>query len=167
MKYDIDFVTVKTQDEKYKLMEFVYNNTNSFIMNTFGFLWETRRWWNINPILTFKQDGVLVGLHAFAVSTKQPYDKLKTYYIVVDKNHRGKKIAKQMTLVALDEFKHCAENFYVNSEESSDGVAFYKSMFKDRYTTKRNEFGTIDYVFEAPIMDIINENTVHSSVTKS
>ena len=155
------FIFPRTQDEKYKLMEFVYNNTDSFIMNTFGYLWESRGWWDIQPILVSYDEDKITGLHAFAIKVKT----LKTYYIVVDKNYRGQNIGKKLTLEALEEFKNAVDTFFVNSEESSSGVPFYKKMFGTRYTTSINEFGTTDYNFSAPIKDIINENSIYDRIS--
>jgi hypothetical protein len=57
----------------------------------------------------------------------------------------------------LNEFKNSGKNYYVNSEEGSDGVNFYKKMFKN-FKMEINEFGTADYIFQAPIVDILNNN---------
>ena len=31
--------------DKLRFMQFIYKNTDSFIMNTFGHVWSGRNWW--------------------------------------------------------------------------------------------------------------------------
>lgn len=152
----IEYYYPKTSDKKMELMEFVYKNTNSFTLNTFGYLWESRGWWDIFPIQVSRSGTVITGLHAFTIDTKAP-NTIKTYYIVTGKAFRKMGIAKALTYDMLNEFKNSGKNYYVNSEESSDGVNFYKKMFKD-FKMEINEFGTADYIFQAPIVDILNNN---------
>ena len=68
----IKYLQPTTVDEKMKLMEFVYDNTDSFILNTFGYLWESRLWWQTQPIQVYIVNDKIVGLHAFSVNTKGP-----------------------------------------------------------------------------------------------
>jgi predicted GNAT family acetyltransferase len=142
------------QNKKMELMEFVYNNSNSFILNTFGFIWESRQWWGMQPIQVYKKDGNIVGLHAFTTNHKGP-GVLKTYYIITDKTCRGEGIARELTSYALNEYKDICKTFFVNSEEGSDGVYFYKLMFDNQYTTTVNEFGSKDFIFQKSITEIL------------
>lgn len=151
----IKYVQPISVDDKFKLMEFVFKNTDSFILNTFGFVWESRNWWGKQPIMIYTdKDNNILGLHAFSINTRKP-DTIKTYYIVVDKALRGKGIAKKLTVQALQDNKTFASNYFVNSEENSDGVKFYNKLFYNKYTTHKNEFGTLDYYYEAPVADIL------------
>ena len=152
----IQYYYPKTSEERMELMEFVYKNTDSFILNTFGYLWESRGWWDKFPIQVSKSGSVITGLHAFTVDTKAP-NTIKTYYIVTGKAFRKMGIAKALTYDMLNEFKNSGKNYYVNSEEGSGGVNFYKKMFRD-FKMEINEFGTADYIFQAPILDILNNN---------
>lgn len=139
-------------------MKFVYDNTDSFVLNTFGYLWESRGWWDKFPIQVSKTGSVITGLHAFTIDTKAP-DTIKTYYIVTSKAFRKMGIAKAVTFDMLYEFKNTGKSYYVNSEEGSDGVGFYKKMFGD-FKMEINEFGTADYIFQAPIIDILRRSAL-------
>jgi len=152
----IKYLQPTTVEEKMKLMEFVYNNTNSFILNTFGYLWESRLWWCTQPIQVYMEGKEIVGLHAFSVNTKSP-GTLKTYYIVTHKNHRGKGIAKKLTMAALKDYKDKCDNYFVNSEQLSDGVEFYKKIFDYQYTLSLNEFRTHDFNFEESIESLLTK----------
>jgi GNAT superfamily N-acetyltransferase len=152
----IKYLQPTTVDEKMKLMEFVYNNTNSFILNTFGYLWESRLWWCTQPIQVYMEGKEIIGLHAFSVNTKAP-GTLKTYYIVTHKNHRGKGIAKKLTMAALKDYKDKCDNYFVNSEQLSDGVEFYKKLFDHQYTLTVNEFRTHDFNFEESIESLLTK----------
>lgn len=143
----------KTVDEKFQLMEFVYNNTNSFILNTFGYVWESRGWWDKFPIQVYKVGDVIAGLHAFTIDTKAP-DTIKTYYIVTGKAFRGQGIAKKLTMDVLEEYRNTNKVYFVNSEETSDGVAFYKKLFNNNYKVHVNQFDTYDYIFEEKVNDL-------------
>lgn len=144
-------------DVKMKMMEFVYKNTDSFILNTFGYLWESRGWWDVYPVQVIKLNNDIVGLHAFSTNTKGP-GIVKTYYIVTSKSLRGQGMAKKLILQALKDSQYNCDKYMVNSEENSSGVGFFKKMFKDKFTLTKNEFGTLDYNFEAPIKQLILEN---------
>jgi GNAT superfamily N-acetyltransferase len=144
-----------TVEEKFKLMEFIYKNTDSFILNTFGYLWENRLWWQTQLIPVYIKDDEIVGLHAFSINTKAP-SVLKTYYIVTSKKHRGQGIAKNLIGRALREYKDKCDTYFVNSDQYSDGAEFYKKIFDYQFTTKANEFGTLDYEFEQSIETLIN-----------
>jgi len=150
----IKYLQPTTVEEKMKLMEFVYKNTDSFILNTFGYLWESRLWWCMQPIQVYMQGKEIIGLHAFSINTKAP-GTLKTYYIVTSKNHRKQGIAKKLTLKALKDYKDKCDNYFVNSEENSDGVHFYKKLFDYQFTIHKNEFGTNDLNFEQSIESIL------------
>ena len=106
---NIQYYTPKTVDDKMKLMKFVYDNTDSFILNTFGYLWESRGWWDKFPIQLYKIDDQIAGMHAFTVDTKAP-NTIKTYYIITSKTFRGSGIAKKLTMEVLNEFKNTDES---------------------------------------------------------
>lgn len=144
-------------DERLKLMEFVYKNTDSFIMNTFGYLWESRRWWDKFPIQTVTENDQIIALHAFTVNTKAP-NTLKTYYIVTHKDKRGEGLAKKLTIQALKDYQYECDTFFVNSEETSPGIGFYKKIFNNKFKIEINGFNTNDYVFESPIKEILLNN---------
>jgi len=150
----IKYLQPTTVDEKMKLMEFVYKNTNSFILNTFGYVWESRLWWCMQPIQVYMVGDVIAGLHAFSVNTKVP-GTLKTYYIVTAKAFRNQGIAKKLTYKALKDYKDKCDNYFVNSEENSDGADFYKKLFDYQYKLSKNEFGTLDLNFEESIESLL------------
>jgi hypothetical protein len=148
----IKIFTNPTTEDKFKLMEFVYKNTNSFIMNTFGYLWADRNWWQNHPIEAYMTGDVIAGIHAKAIiSKKAPDDTLKTYYIVTGKAFRGQGIAKKLIHHSLFNNTHYVKNYYVNTEENSEGVQFFTKVLQQNYRIEKNEFGTFDYVFELPI----------------
>lgn len=148
MNFTIRYFYPQSQEDKYKLMKFVYDNTDTFVMNTFGYLWETRGWWMENPIMVaeYENTDILVGLHAYTAGFKSP-TTLKTYYIVTDRKFKGKGIAKKLTLKALTDTQLWCNKFYVNSN-STDGIEFYKKLIGPPTSTKYNEFGGEDCEFE-------------------
>lgn len=157
---NIKYILPRSVEEKFQLMEFVFNNTDSFIMSTFGFVWENREWWSAFPIQVYKVNDQIIGLHAFTYNHKKP-NTIKTYYIVTHKAFRGQGIAKKLILHTLNAYSEVSNNYFVNSEESSEGVEFFKKLFKDKYLLTKNEFGTVDYNFEAPVDEIIaNEKKI-------
>jgi GNAT superfamily N-acetyltransferase len=149
-------IAPKNVDMKFKLMNFVFDNTDSFILNTFGYLWEERQWWGKFPISVYMIDNKIAGLHAFTCNTKG-VDTLKTYYIVTGEEYRGQGIAKKLIRHDLAENAHICRRYYVNSEEGSDGIGLFKSMFGDNYSLLSNEFNTQDYIFESSIADILKK----------
>ena len=154
-KYRLEYIIPDTQDQKYKLMEFVYNNTDSFVMNTFGYLWETRGWWKEFPILVafYENTDIMVGLHAFTCNTKANFT-LKTYYIVTDEKFKGKGIGKLLTKQALFDSQLWCDTFYVNSN-SIEGINFYKKLVGEPFSRKYNEFGSEDCEFECKFNHIL------------
>lgn len=157
---NIEYYFPKNNKEKFELMQFVYDNTDTFIMNTFGYVWENRGWWNKFPIQVYKIGDIIAGMHAFTVDTKGQ-DIIKTYYIVTGKSFRGHGIAKKLILDILDEYGKTDKKYFVNSEASSDGVGFYKKFFNNNYKMEINEFDKVDYIFEAPIKAILeNEKKI-------
>ena len=75
----IQYYFAKTDDEKFQLMEFVYNNTDSFILNTFGYLWESRDWWDKFPIQVYKIGDVIKNNNKLKSNlTKQLFWKVKS-----------------------------------------------------------------------------------------
>lgn len=156
---NIQYYFAKNTQEKFRLMEFVYENTDSFIMNTFGYVWESRGWWDKFPIQVYKVGDVIAGMHAFTVDTKGP-DIIKTYYIVTGRPFRGRGIAKKLTMDILGEYKNTNKEYFVNSEEGSDGVKFYKKLFSNNYKMELNEFDTADYIFRSPVKNFFNETQI-------
>ena len=85
---NINYVTVNEMNEldKIRFIKFVYDNSDSFIMNTFGHVWSGRNWWDKFPIEICTDDaGRVLGLHAYSVNDKSP-KTLKTYYIITKEN---------------------------------------------------------------------------------
>lgn len=156
---NIKYILPRSVDEKFELMQFVYNNTDSFIMNTFGFVWENRGWWSKFPIQVYKVGDEIAGLHAFTWNNKKE-STIKTYYIVTHKAFRGQGIAKKLIFYTLDKYSEVSDNYFVNSEENSEGVTFFKKIFKEKYKLSKNEFGTLDYNFESLIEDIVDEKKI-------
>jgi GNAT superfamily N-acetyltransferase len=140
-----------------KMMEFIYKNTDSFILNTFGYLWESRNWWETFPVQLVKIDSDIICLHAYTKNNKAP-GLMKTYYVVTHKAFRGQGLAKKLTIQSIRDSQYDCENYFVNSEENSPGVSFYKKLFNDNYTMTKNEFGTLDYNFQAPIKTLLLEH---------
>lgn len=163
MNYAIIPQIVTREYHKFELMEFVYNNTDTFVMNTFGQVWENRQWWNhwnayIDLYYTSDPQNPIGGLHAYTCNIKDfPQRILKTYYIVVNKNLRGQGIGKTLTLHALNKHKNDCDTFFVNSMQGSSGVEFYKKFFTDKCPPEiiPNGLGSKDYVFKAPIKDFV------------
>jgi GNAT superfamily N-acetyltransferase len=154
----IEHIETPDTNTKLKLMEFVYDNTDSFIMNTFGYLWQEREWWNKFPVEVYKVGDIIAGLHAYTVNTKG-LNIAKTYYIVTGKAFRGQGIAKKLTKAALRRLndKKTASTYFVNTEEKSNGVKFYKSLFNSEYKIEKNQFGTLDYIFCDKIENILKK----------
>jgi len=146
-----------TEDEKMQITKFVFKNTDSFIMNTFGYIWSERNWWNKFPIeLCVDNNNKILGLHAYTVYDKYP-DCLKTYYIVTNKDYRGKGIAKALIKNALTVHKNFIKFYYVNTDENSNGSVFYKKWLGNNYEKSENEFNSNDLIFKEPIYNIIDE----------
>lgn len=152
------YVNCETQIDKYKLAEFIYNNTDNFVMNTFALLWESRNFWQKFRPLIITKNGKIIGLHAFAEKQIDNKLYLKTYYIVVDKSYRGKGIAKKLTYQVLKDFQNQYNQFYVNSVEGSDGEYFYRKTITNRPSKKVNEFGTTDLIFKGSIFKILKKD---------
>ena len=91
---NINYVTINelTEIDKLRFIKFIYDNTNSFILNTFGHTWSGRDWWSKYPIEACTDDkGKVLGLHAYTVNDKYE-DTLKTYYIVCPFDHEDHSI---------------------------------------------------------------------------
>lgn len=162
---NIQYYFPKNNKEKFELMQFVYDNTDTFVMNTFGYLWESRGWWDKFPIQVYKVGDIIAGMHAFTVNTKAP-NTIKTYYVVTGKAFRGNGIAKKLTMDILGEYRNTDMKYFVNSEEGSDGVGFYKKLFNNIYKMEINEFDKADYIFEAPVKTLYNDNSINNSIAK-
>ena len=145
--------------DKLRIIKWVYNNTNTFIMNTFGHVWSGRNWWKEFPVqLCVDEEGRVMALHAYTVNTKKP-KTLKTYYIITDKKHRGKGLAKLLIKNAINKHKDKIDTYYVNTDDRSDGSIFYIRWFGNRYKKEGNDFNSTDLIFEEPIYNIIDEET--------
>tara|TARA_E500000318_G_C3482215_1_gene180898 strand:- start:172 stop:651 length:480 start_codon:yes stop_codon:yes gene_type:complete len=156
---NINYVTLNELSEldKLRFIKFIYDNTDSYILNTFGHTWSSRNWWTEHPIeVCTESTGRVLGLHAYTVNTKAE-NTLKTYYIVTSKYNRGKGIAKLLVKNALYKHKKNIKFYYVNSDVKSDGAIFYKKWLGDNYTTEDNDFNSQDIIFKEPIYNIINE----------
>lgn len=156
---NINYVTVNNLNEidKLRFIKFVYDNTDSFIMNTFGHAWSGRNWWDKFPIEVCTDDGgKVLGLHAYTVNTKAP-QTLKTYYIVTSKDSRGQGIAKLLIKNAIYKHKDDIKFYYVNSDVRSEGAIFYKKWLGQNFEIEKNDFNSQDIIFKEPIYNIINE----------
>jgi len=156
---NINYVTVNNLNEidKLRFIKFVYDNTDSFIMNTFGHTWSSRNWWGKFPIEVCTDDaGKVLGLHAYTVNTKA-VQTLKTYYIVTSKDSRGQGIAKLLIKNAIHKHKDDIKFYYVNSDVRSEGAIFYKKWLGQNFEIEKNDFNSQDIIFKEPIYNIINE----------
>ena len=155
---NINYVTINECNDldKLRFIKFIYDNTDSFIMNTFGHVWSGRDWWDKYPIEACTDDaGRDLGLHAYTVYNKAK-DILKTYYIVTSKEARGKGIAKLLIKNAIYKHKDSIEFYYVNTDVRSDGLFFFKKWLGNNFVIKDNDFNSQDMIFEEPIYNIIN-----------
>ena len=155
---NIKYVTINklTEIDKLRFIKFVYDNTNSFILNTFGHTWSGRDWWSKYPIEACTDDkGKVLGLHAYTVNDKYK-DTLKTYYIVTSKDNRGQGIAKLLIKNAIFKHKDNIKFYYVNSDIKSEGAIFYKKWLGNNFTEEDNDFKSKDIIFKEPIYNIIN-----------
>ena len=155
---NIKYVTINklTEIDKLRFIKFVYDNTNSFILNTFGHTWSGRDWWSKHPIEACTDDkGKVLGLHAYTVNDKYE-DTLKTYYIVTSKDSRGQGIAKLLIKNAIFKHKDNIKFYYVNSDIKSEGAIFYKKWLGDNFIEEDNDFKSKDIIFKEPIYNIIN-----------
>ena len=155
---NINYATINqlTEIDKLRFIKFVYNNTDSFIMNTFGHTWSGRNWWEKYPIEVCTNDnGKVIGLHAYTVNAKAK-DTLKTYYIVTDKSCRGKGVAKLLIKNAIYKHKDNIKFYYVNSDIRSDGSFFFKKWLGNNFVIKDNDFNSQDMIFTEPIYNIID-----------
>ena len=157
----IEYIYDATSDQKMKLIQFVFENTDTFIMNTFGHVWSDRSWWHKFPIQVMYDGNVIVGLHAFTNHTKGE-GIVKTYYIVTHKNRRGQGIARRLTIAALTDRSYDCDTYFVNSEDMSGGCTFYAGLVGPATDFIKNEFGNFDKTFQAPIADILYRNATFS-----
>jgi len=156
---NIKSVTINklTELDKLRFIKFIYDNTNSFILNTFGHTWSGRDWWGKYPIeLCVDDNGKVLGLHAYTVNDKFK-DTLKTYSIVTSKDSRGQVIAKILIKNAIYKNRDKINFYYVNSDIKSEGAIFYKKWFGKNFTLEDNDFNSQDIIFKEPIYNIIDE----------
>ena len=155
---NINYATINdlTEIDKLRFIKFIYDNTNSFILNTFGHTWSGRDWWNKHPIeVCTDSNGKLLGMHAYTVNDKYK-DTLKTYYIVTSKDSRGLGIAKLLIKNAIFKHKDNINFYYVNSDIKSEGAIFYKKWLGNNFTEEDNDFNSKDIIFKEPIYNIID-----------
>ena len=156
---NINYVTINECNDldKLRFIKFIYDNTDSFILNTFGHTWSGRNWWEKFPIEVCVDDaGQVLGLHAYTTNNKAK-ETMKTYYIVTSKEARGKGVAKLLILNAIYKHKDKIKNYYVNTDVRSNGVRFFKKLLGDNFTIENNDFNSQDIIFEEPIYNIIDE----------
>jgi GNAT superfamily N-acetyltransferase len=143
--------------DKLRYIKFIYDNTDSFILNTFGHTWSGRKWWEKFPIeLCLDDAGNILGLHAYTTNDSVK-GRMKTYYIVISKDARGKGIAKLLIENAITKHKDKIEYYYVNTDVRSDGMKFFKKWLGNKFIIKDNDFNSQDMIFEEPIYNIIDE----------
>tara|TARA_A100000171_G_scaffold22048_1_gene20485 strand:- start:2034 stop:2507 length:474 start_codon:yes stop_codon:yes gene_type:complete len=155
---NINYVTINelTELDKLNFIKFVYDNTDSFILNTFGHVWSGRNWWGKFPIEICTDDaGRILGLHAYTVNNKYP-DTLKTYFIITSKAARGKGIAKFLIRNAIYKHKNNIKYYYVNSDVRSIGCSFYKRWLGEKFEIVNNDFNSQDIIYKEPIYNIID-----------
>jgi len=145
--------------DKLRIIKWVYKNTDTFIMNTFGHVWSGRNWWEKFPVqVCIDENNKVMALHAYTVNDKKP-KTLKTYYIVTSQDCRGKGLAKLLIKNAIYKHKDVIEKYYVNTDDRSDGSIFYIRWFGNNFIKEKNDFNSTDLVFEEPIYNIIDEET--------
>ena len=156
---NLNYVTINECNDldKLRFIKFIYDNTDSFILNTFGHTWSGRNWWEKFPIEACVDDaGRVLGLHAYTTNDKAK-GMMKTYYIVTSEHARGKGIAKLLIKNAIYKHKDNIEYYYVNTDVRSEGVNFFKKWLGNNFTLENNDFGSQDMIFEEPIYNIIDE----------
>lgn len=156
---NINYVTINECNEldKLRFIKFIYDNTDSFILNTFGHVWSGRNWWEKFPIEVCTDDtGRVLGLHAYSVNDKHK-NTLKTYFIVTNKEARGHGIAKLLIKNAIHKHKDKIAFYYVNSDIRSAGFSFFKKWLGKNYEIIDNDFNSQDIIYKEPIYNIIDE----------
>ena len=130
---------------KLKLYQYVDYNVEDAILKTFNQLWDERNYWKYKPLVYILDDNI-VGFIAYTINEKYS-GKLKVYYLHVKQSSRGlgisKKLLKEVSNIAIN---NNVDMLYI-TEENTDGSKLFKNL---DYTTRSNEFGTIDYIFDIP-----------------
>ena len=155
---NLNYATINDMNEldKLRFIKFVYDNTDSFIMNTFGHVWSGRNWWKKFPIEVCTDDaGRVLGLHAYSVNDKHK-NTLKTYFIVTGKAARGHGIAKLLIKNAIYKHKDKIAFYYVNSDVRSDGFSFFKKWLGENYEILDNDFNSQDIIYKEPIYNVLD-----------
>ena len=155
---NLNYATINDMNEldKLRFIKFVYDNTNSFILNTFGHVWSGRNWWKKFPIEVCTDDaGRVLGLHAYSVNDKHK-NTLKTYFIVTSKAARGRGIAKLLIKNAIYKHKDKIAFYYVNSDVRSDGFSFFKKWLGENYEIIDNDFNSQDIIYKEPIYNVLD-----------
>lgn len=143
--------------DKLRFIKFIYDNTDSFILNTFGHTWSGRKWWEKFPIEVCVDDaGEILGLHAYTINDRVK-GRMKTYYIVTSKDARGRGIAKILIKNAINKHRDQIQYYYVNTDVRSAGLNFFKNWLGNNFIIKDNDFNSQDMIFEEPIYNIIDE----------
>lgn len=130
---------------KMNLYQYVSEWVEDDILKTFNKLWEDRGYWKYLP-LAYIIDNKIVGFAAYTINEKYS-GKLKVYYLHTRSDFRGQKIAKQLLRKMADiAIENNVDMLYI-TEENTDGSKLFKDL---DYTTKNNEFNTIDYIYDIP-----------------
>ena len=137
--------------DKCTLYNYVDYNVEDDILKTFNQLWDKRNYWKYKP-LVYIIDNNIVGFIAYTINEKYP-GKLKVYYLHVKQSSRGlgisKKLLKEVSNIAIN---NNVDMLYI-TEENTNGSKLFKNL---DYTTRSNEFGTIDYIYDIPKNKLIN-----------
>lgn len=144
---------MKEVDEhnKTELYRYVDEYVEDDILKTFNKLWDERNYWKYKPLM-YIIDNKIVGFAAYTINEKYP-GKLKVYYLHTRSDFRGQKIAKQLLRKMADiAIENNVDMLYI-TEENTDGSKLFKDL---DYTTKKNEFNTIDYIYNIPKNKLIN-----------
>lgn len=155
---NLKYVTINELNEldKLRFIKFIYDNTDSFIMNTFGHVWSGRDWWEKFPIeVCVDENGKVLGLHAYNVNEKYE-NTLKTYYIVISQEARRRGIGKLLIKNAIHKHKDKINFYYVNSDVKSEGFHFFKKWLGENYEITDNDFDSQDIIYKEPIYNIID-----------
>lgn len=143
--------------DKLRFMKFVYDNSDSFIMNTFGYVWSGRDWWDKFPVEVITDEkGKVMCLHAYSINDYKP-ETMKTYYIITERKCRGEGLAKLLIKNSIAKNKDKIKNYYVNTDVKSPGYTFFKKWLGNKFTIEKNDFNSKDAIFEEPIYNLINE----------
>lgn len=139
---EIELIDV-LKEESGDLKQYVVENVEDPILQTFNTLWDERDYWKYPPCVAM-YNGEIVGFCAYTINEKYP-GFLKVYYLHVKVEYRRRGITKKFLKYIADIALSNNVGVLYITEENTDG----SKLFKDKkYQTKENEFGTIDKVYE-------------------